>query len=113
MTAIGCLRPPSSMRWAEARPCSWQDWTSAGPASMLDAGAASQADRAIAKLFATDSAFEVATNAPHVHGAMGLSRECGLERIVRDARGGMTVEGTSQVQRLVIGREQLDISAFT
>jgi len=81
-------------------------------ARMLDAGVATQAECAMAKLFATEGAFEVANNALHVHGAMGLSREYGLERIFRDARGAMTVEGTSQIQRLVIARDQLGISAF-
>jgi len=82
-------------------------------ARMLDAGVATNVECAVAQLFATEGAFEVANNALHVHGAMGLSREYGLERIFRDARGGMTVEGTSQIQRLVIARDQLGISAFS
>lgn len=81
-------------------------------ARMLDAGGVDQTGCAIAKLYATETAFEVANKAMHVHGAMGVSQEYGLERIFRDARGGMLVEGTSQIQRLVIARDQLGIAAF-
>ncbi|MEV8195286.1 acyl-CoA dehydrogenase family protein [Rhodococcus pyridinivorans] len=81
-------------------------------ARSLDAGASKQVECAIAKLHATETAFEVANKALQVHGAMGLSKEYGLERIFRDARGGLIVEGTSQVQRLVIARSQLGISAL-
>ncbi|MQA13851.1 MAG: acyl-CoA dehydrogenase [Pseudonocardiaceae bacterium] len=82
-------------------------------ARVLDtSGVIAREECAIAKLFATETAFEVANNALQVHGAMGTSKEYGLERVFRDARGGMIVEGTSQVQRLVIAREQLGISAF-
>jgi alkylation response protein AidB-like acyl-CoA dehydrogenase len=84
-------------------------------AELLDSddGAGEQVECAVAKLYATETAFEVANKAVQVHGAMGLSREYGLERIFRDARGALIVEGTSQVQRLVIARSLLGISAIT
>jgi alkylation response protein AidB-like acyl-CoA dehydrogenase len=81
-------------------------------ARMLDAGGVNQTDCAVAKLFATETAFSIADKALQVHGGMGLSMEYGLERIFRDTRGGRTVEGTPQIQRLVIARDQLGISAF-
>lgn len=81
-------------------------------ARSLDAGATAKTECAVAKLHATETAFAVVNKALQAHGAMGLSVEYGLERLFRDARGGMIVEGTSQIQRLVIARDHLGISAF-
>ncbi|HZZ46144.1 MAG TPA: acyl-CoA dehydrogenase family protein [Pseudonocardia sp.] len=81
-------------------------------ARSLDAGTAAQTECAVAKLHATETSFAVVNKALQVHGAMGLSTEYGLERLFRDARGGMIVEGTSQIQRLVIARDHLGVSAF-
>lgn len=82
-------------------------------ARMLDNGGASPTECAVAKLYATEAAFSVTDKALHVHGAIGFSQEYGLERMFRDARGGMNVEGTSQIQRLLIARDHLGMSAFT
>lgn len=81
-------------------------------ARSLEGGATDQTECAVAKLYATETSFAVVNKALQVHGALGLSTEYGLERFFRDARGGMIVEGTSQIQRLVIAREHLGISAF-
>jgi len=66
----------------------------------------------IAKLYATESAFEVANLALQVHGGIGYACELPIERIFRDARGGMIPEGTTEIQTLIIGREILGISAL-
>jgi alkylation response protein AidB-like acyl-CoA dehydrogenase len=47
-----------------------------------------------------------------VHGAMGLSEELPLERYFRDARTWTIPDGTTQIQKLVISRNALGISAF-
>jgi len=67
----------------------------------------------IAKLYATETAFEVANLALQVHGGMGYAVGYPIERIFRDTRGGMIPEGTTEIQTLIIGREILGISALT
>jgi alkylation response protein AidB-like acyl-CoA dehydrogenase len=62
----------------------------------------------IAKAFATEMANRVAFNALQVLGAQGYMRDHPLERHYRDARQLMIVEGTSQVQRVVISRAMMD-----
>jgi len=75
--------------------------------------AAARADRgeritqraAMAKLFATETLGRVADSAVQIHGGMGYMRELWIERAYRDARITRIYEGTSEVQRIVIGRE--------
>ena len=62
----------------------------------------------IAKAFATEMANRVASNALQVLGAQGYMKDHPLERHYRDARQLMIVEGTSQVQRVVISRAMID-----
>jgi len=66
----------------------------------------------IAKLYATESAHEVANMALQVHGGLGYSEDYPIERIFRDTRGGMIPEGTTEIQTLIIGREILSINAI-
>lgn len=63
---------------------------------------------AIAKAFATEMANRVAFNALQVLGAQGYMKDHPLERHYRDARQLMIVEGTSQIQRVVISRALID-----
>ncbi|HUD97446.1 MAG TPA: acyl-CoA dehydrogenase family protein [Woeseiaceae bacterium] len=58
----------------------------------------------IAKLFASETAMFVAHQALQIHGGMGYSKELPLERYFRDAKITEIYEGTSEIQRLVIGR---------
>ena len=62
----------------------------------------------IAKAFATEMANKVASDALQVLGAQGYMEDHPLERHYRDARQLMIVEGTSQVQRVVISRSMID-----
>lgn len=62
----------------------------------------------IAKAFATEMANKVAFDALQVLGAQGYMKDHPLERHYRDARQLMIVEGTSQVQRVVISRSMID-----
>jgi alkylation response protein AidB-like acyl-CoA dehydrogenase len=62
---------------------------------------------AMAKLLASDTAMEVTTNAVQVLGGYGYLKDFPLERMFRDAKVMQIVEGTNQIQRLIIGREVL------
>jgi butyryl-CoA dehydrogenase len=59
-------------------------------------------EAAMAKLYASDIAMEVATDAVQVFGGYGYSREYPVERLMRDAKIAQIYEGTNQVQRMVI-----------
>jgi alkylation response protein AidB-like acyl-CoA dehydrogenase len=58
----------------------------------------------MAKLFASDVAMRVTTDAVQVHGGYGYMREYPVERYMREAKALQIVEGTNQIQRMVIGR---------
>jgi alkylation response protein AidB-like acyl-CoA dehydrogenase len=62
---------------------------------------------AITKLFCTDVAMEVTTDAVQVLGGYGYIQEYPVERMMRDAKITQIYEGTNQIQRLVIAREML------
>jgi alkylation response protein AidB-like acyl-CoA dehydrogenase len=62
---------------------------------------------AMAKLFCTDVAMEVTTDAVQILGGYGYIQEYPVERMMRDAKITQIYEGTNQVQRLVIAREML------
>ena len=62
---------------------------------------------AMTKLFCTDTAMAVTTDAVQVLGGYGYMQEFPLERMMRDAKVTQIYEGTNQIQRLVIAREML------
>ena len=59
---------------------------------------------AMAKLHASDTAMWVATEAVQVHGGYGFVKEFHVERLMRDAKITQIYEGTSEIQKMVIGR---------
>jgi alkylation response protein AidB-like acyl-CoA dehydrogenase len=61
----------------------------------------------IAKWTASDAAMRVATDAVQLLGATGYSREAGVERLMRDAKGAQIYEGTNQIHRLIVADEVL------
>jgi alkylation response protein AidB-like acyl-CoA dehydrogenase len=65
---------------------------------------------AMAKLFATEVSERVCRNAIQIHGGYGYSREFEVERMYRDTRLMTIGEGTSEIQRLVIARNILNLS---
>lgn len=85
----GCMAGRSMVRDVAARYLSGED-TRIGPSA--------------AKLFCTEMAGRVADLAVQVHGGSGYMREMPVERIYRDVRLLRLYEGTSEVQRLIIGR---------
>ena len=73
-------------------------------ARMKDAGRPYAAQAAMAKLFATDTAMRVTTDAVQVLGGYGYVEDFPVERYLREAKIMQIFEGTNQVQRVVIGR---------
>ena len=67
----------------------------------------------MAKLYATESAVECANLAIQVHGGAGYVDDYPVERYLRDARVTTLYEGTSQIQKLIIGRAATGINAMT
>jgi alkylation response protein AidB-like acyl-CoA dehydrogenase len=66
-------------------------------------------EAAMAKLFASETAMWVTTEAVQIHGGMGYSKELPVERYFRDAKITEIYEGTSEIQRIVIARDQLGL----
>jgi alkylation response protein AidB-like acyl-CoA dehydrogenase len=69
-----------------------------------DEGRGSPVACSMAKLFASDVAMRVTTDAVQAHGGYGYMREYPVERYMREAKALQIVEGTNQVQRMIIGR---------
>jgi alkylation response protein AidB-like acyl-CoA dehydrogenase len=64
------------------------------------------------KFFASETAVRVCSKAMEILGGYGISEEYPLERYFRDARTLLPPDGTSQIQRLIVGREVLGVTAF-
>ncbi|PTV97092.1 hypothetical protein C8J27_101200 [Rhodobacter aestuarii] len=62
---------------------------------------------AMAKLYVTDAAFEVANQCLQLHGGYGYLADYGIEKIVRDLRVHQILEGTNEIMRLIISRSLL------
>jgi alkylation response protein AidB-like acyl-CoA dehydrogenase len=73
-------------------------------AERKSAGLRCDVEAGMAKLFASETAFELATEAMRIHGGMGYTTELPVERYYRDAPLMMIGEGTNEIQRLVIAR---------
>ncbi len=80
---------------------------------LKDRGQPSTVETSIAKLYATESAVECANAAIQVHGGSGYVDDYPVERYLRDARVTTLYEGTSQIQKLIIGRDATGINALT
>ena len=69
-----------------------------------DAGEAFSTGASMAKLFASDTAMRVTTDAVQLHGGYGYMQEYPVERFMREAKAMQIVEGTNQIQRMIVGR---------
>jgi alkylation response protein AidB-like acyl-CoA dehydrogenase len=77
-------------------------------ARMKDAGERSDLEAGMAKLFASETAKENAEECLRIHGGYGYSKEYEIERIYRDAPLLLIGEGTSEIQKMVIGKKLLE-----
>ena len=88
-------------------------WLNAATLMTLRAAAAKEAKQpfsqhaAMAKLFATERAWQICDIALQVHGGYGYVRDFPVERMLRDVRATRIYEGTSEIQRIVIARNLL------
>lgn len=76
-------------------------------AALKDAGRPAKTAASMAKVFASEVAMKAATKALQIHGGAGYITEFPIERIFRDAKLTEIGEGTSEIQRMVIGRKLL------
>jgi len=74
-------------------------------ASEADVGVKNTESAAHAKRFASDAAMKISTDAVQVYGGYGYSEEYPVARLMRAAKVMQIYEGSSQVQRMIIGRE--------
>ncbi|QDY76035.1 acyl-CoA dehydrogenase family protein [Streptomyces qinzhouensis] len=84
-------------------------WRAAG---LVDRGEDFATAASQAKLFASEAAVRAANNALQVYGGYGYIDEYPVGKLVRDARVMTLYEGTSQIQKLIIGRALTGVSAF-
>jgi alkylation response protein AidB-like acyl-CoA dehydrogenase len=80
---------------------------------LKDTGKPSTTETSIAKLYATEAAVRNANLAIQVHGGSGYVDDHPVERYLRDARVATLYEGTSQIQKLIIGRAATGVNAMT
>ena len=81
-------------------------------AERKDAGERADLEAGMAKLFATETAQEVALEAMRIHGGYGYSQEFVVERLYRDAPLLILGEGSNEIQQLVIARRLLERHAL-
>jgi butyryl-CoA dehydrogenase len=79
---------------------------------LKDKGRPNTLETSIAKLHATESSLECANMAIQIHGGAGYVDDHPVERYFRDARVTTIYEGTSQIQKLIIGRAMTGINAL-
>jgi butyryl-CoA dehydrogenase len=77
-------------------------------ANKLDRGERADVEAGMAKLFASEAAFDNATEAMRIHGGYGYTTDLPIERYYRDAPLMMIGEGTNEIQRMVIARRLLE-----
>jgi len=77
-------------------------------ARKYDSGERIDLDAGMAKLFASEAAFEVAMDAVRIHGGNGFTTEYRVERYLRDTPLMIIGEGTNEIQKMVIARKLLE-----
>jgi len=78
---------------------------------LMDKGQRAHWQSSLAKAYTTEAAVRTTSKAIQIHGAMGLSEEYPVERYFRDARSLTIPDGTTQMQKLVVGKNALGIRA--
>jgi len=82
-------------------------------AYLKDKGIPHTVETSMAKYYASEVALRAANNAIQVHGGYGFSDEYPVERYYRDVKVATLLEGTSQMHKLIIGRNATGLNAFT
>jgi len=79
---------------------------------MMDQGIRCEAESAMGKFYATEASVETTSECIQILGGYGLSEEYRAERYFRDARSLTIPDGTTQIQKMVVARDILGLSAF-
>ena len=74
---------------------------------LADAGERFTKQASMAKLYASEVAMRATINAVQIHGGYGLLKDLPIERYMRDAKALAIIEGTSELQRVIISRDEL------
>lgn len=96
--SVGNYLADMATKLSAARQLTWH------AARVYDTGARADLEAGMAKLFASETAMEIALNAIRIHGGYGYSTEFDVERYFRDAPLMIVGEGTNEIQRNVIAR---------
>ena len=75
---------------------------------LKDAGARSDVEAGMAKMLASEYCNEVVEDSFRIHGGYGYSKEYEIDRIYREAAFMLIGEGTSDIQKMIIGRRLLE-----
>lgn len=80
---------------------------------LLDLGIRCDTQTSMAKWYATEMAVRVASKAIQIHGGVGITKDFAVERHFRNARILPIPDGTTEIQKLIMGRNILGVSAFS
>ncbi|MCW5656964.1 MAG: acyl-CoA dehydrogenase family protein [Burkholderiaceae bacterium] len=80
---------------------------------LIDKGVRSEIESAMAKCYATEIAVDVASKAVQIHGGNGITKDFGVELLFRNARMMTIPDGTTEIQKLIIGRALTGLNAFS
>lgn len=81
-------------------------------AELLNQGVDCRREASFAKLYATEAVMDTTFKAIQIHGGYGYTQEFAVERYYRDARHLTLAEGTNEIQKLIVGRDLLGVSAI-
>src|SRR5438876_41807 len=99
---IQAMLADASTRVEASRLLTWR------AARIRDAGGPINAPSSMAKMFASDTAMQVTTDAVQIYGGAGYSRDNPVKRLMRDAKGAQIYEGTNQIHRLIVAQQLLE-----
>jgi alkylation response protein AidB-like acyl-CoA dehydrogenase len=80
---------------------------------LLQRGARCDTEASMAKWYATEMAVRVASKAVQIHGGFGITKDYRVERLFRNARIMPIPDGTTEIQKLIIARNLVGMSAFS
>jgi len=81
--------------------------------NLIDHGVRCEVESAMAKCYATEIAVDVASKAVQIHGGNGITMDFGVELLFRNARMMTIPDGTTEIQKLIIGRALTGLNAFS